>query len=125
MSIIFNEEKVRESEFEFKKITLRPEQKVMVQRIAELMSEFIPLSVMALKGNCWLSLVEWQTTNKKVTQDITAMSQEERLATIKEIFEYSKNRLKKMLIQPNEQEIQLDEAFEKAFEFYKTIGKKD
>ena len=110
--------KVSQAEEEYKKLKITPEQRQLIDQIAQMMQQFVPIPVMAIKGNTWLSIKQWQTNNKMMIESITKMNPEQRLKSAKELFDLGKERMVNMLANPEEQKNLLDEAYEKAWNVY-------
>jgi hypothetical protein len=121
---IFDEQKVKEVEKDFNKIELTPGQKGIIGQSAQLLSQFLPLSVMAIKGNTWFVIKEWQNDTKQTMADMAKMTPEEMLKTVQDLFERGKKRMRKLLINPDEQQQVVDEAYQKAYELYLEYAQK-
>ena len=121
---IFDETKVKEVEKNFNKIELTPAQRGIITQSAQLLSQFLPLSEMAIKGNTWYVIKEWQNETKQTMADMAKMTGEEMLVIVKELFSKGKERTKRLLINPEEQQDIIDEAYEKAYDLYLSYAKR-
>ena len=83
-----------------------------------MMHQFLPIPVIAIKGNTWYSIKQWQVNNKMMIESITKMNPQERLKAAKELFVLGKERMLNMLVNPDEQKHLIDEAYEKAWNIY-------
>lgn len=115
----FNEEKISSIQFDYAKITFRPEQLKLVTTISNLVCEQIAIPKLAMRGTAWYAMREWQKKENKLVSEIATMSMRNRLSATKQIFNIGKEKLKHMLSYPKEQsELLLDICFERGFKYY-------
>ena len=115
----FDEEKVAKLEEDFQKIDIDEESKNMVKAAAQLLSTYVPISEMAIMGNGWLSLTEWQVKNKTTIMDAMIGASPERMKEIfTELNDIGRRRMMLMLEDPEGQKELLDEAFDKVLKFF-------
>ncbi len=118
-SINFNEEILKRTEQDYKKVKITAKQSKTIQEILNLLFEFIPISELPLKGWVLPSLIEWQIKNNKLIDEIANMPIGRKLNAIKDIFNIGKKNLKNALAEPKEKnEIIIDIAFEQGFKSY-------
>lgn len=118
-SINFNEEILKNTEQDYKKVKITAKQSKTIQEILNLLFEFIPISELPLKGWVLPSLIEWQIKNNKLIDEIANMSIGRKLNAIKDIFNIGKKNLKNALAEPKKKnEIIIDIAFEQGFKSY-------
>ena len=115
----FDEVKVTKLEEDFRKITIDSKTRGMIKMAGQLLSKHVPLSEMAIMGNGWYSLKEWQKKNQINIVDAIAKNPKLGGKIIKELLDIGKERMKRMLKDPEEQEELLDEAYGKVLEFWK------
>ncbi|MFX1237297.1 MAG: hypothetical protein ACFFAS_07805 [Promethearchaeota archaeon] len=109
---------VAKVEEDYNKIEFNPELKDFVQKMGSLMHNFVPLSTMAIKGNIWYCIKDWQKKNQSSIMVIYTKKPEERMKIAKEFILMIKERMKHMLVDPEGQKELLDKAFEKAWNVY-------
>ncbi len=124
ITLKFDLKKVQEAEDEYKKLTITPEQRQLIEQIAQMMQNLLPLSVMAIKGNTWYSIKEWQVNNKMKITEIAQINPHDRLKKAKELFLLGKERTCSMLANPEEQKHLIEEAYQKAWNIYEQYTKK-
>ncbi len=114
MTLIFNEVKVNEVVQDFKKIKLQKYQKDLVGKIAMLMKGFLPLSLMAIKGSMWIAIKQWQVKHEMTVADLPNMPPAEKMESVIELIQLGRDKMSRMLVNPEEQSELLKEVFEKA-----------
>lgn len=115
----FDEEEISSIQFDYAKITFRPEQLKLVTTISNLICEQIAIPKLAMRVTAWYAMREWQQREDNLVSDIAAMNMTDQLSVTKQIFNIGKKKLKHMLSYPKEQsELLLDICFEKAFKYY-------
>jgi hypothetical protein len=120
-AIHFNQDVLRNIEFDYVKVKINPEQANFIKDISCELCEEINIPILAMRGSIFNALSNWQIENHRVLEDIVTESFEERLRTAKEIFNIGKQKLKEVLLDPkNGDEILLDIAFERAFKKFIT-----
>jgi len=122
----FDELKVSKLEEDFRKITLDSQTRKMIKNAGKLLAQHVPLSEMAIMGNGWYSLQEWQVKNQTRIFDAIMKDPSQFKNIMKELMDIGKRRMKKLLLDPEEQDALLDEAFGKVLEFWgKNVKKID
>ncbi len=124
ISEIFDKKKVEEVERDFRKLELTPGAKGIITQSAQLLSQFLPLSVTAIKGNTWYVLKEWQQDTKQTLPEVVSKHPEKLPEIVEELFQRGKARAKRLLINPDEQQDIIDNAFDKANDLYMSYAKK-
>lgn len=121
---IFDKEKVEQVEKDFSKLELTPGSKGIITQSAQLLSQFLPLSVTAIKGNTWYVLKEWQMETKQTLAEAVTNNPDGLIDIVKVLFQRGKERTKKLLVNPEEQQELIDDAFDKAYDLYLSYAKK-
>ena len=124
ISEIFDKKKVEEVEKDFRKLELTPGSKGIITQSAQLLSQFLPLSVTAIKGNTWYVLKEWQVETKQTLAEAVTQNPEKLSEIVNILFQRGKERTKKLLVNPGEKQELIDNAFDKAYELYLSYAKK-
>ncbi len=122
--IRFKEKDVEELEEKFTKIEIDKSTRNLINQSAKFLIRFIPISEMAMKGNIWRTIKQWQIDNKKIIGDITALPLDEQNEITKDLFARGKELMKRMLVNPEEQKELLDKAYDEAYKFYLELAKK-
>jgi len=107
-----------------KKIKISPGLKLLVDGSAQIAKKFLEIPLLAAKGVSWLSIKEWQSTNRMNVQDTTNMSKLEQDKVTREIYEIYKKRLAKLLVNPEEQKDLFDETMDKIEKYGQEMGRK-
>ena len=119
ISLKFDNEKVKKLEEDYSKIQVSPSQRAMVDQISRLLEPFLPLSLMAIKGNAWFSIKQWQEENKCSLEDIEKMPPQDRGKAAMDLFNLGKERVVRLLVHPDEEQKRLiDEAYAKGIKVY-------
>ena len=118
ITLRFDQAKVKKVEEDYKTLKVSAEQRQLIDQIAQLMQNFLPLSVMAIKGNTWYTVKQWQEENHMTIGEIARMDPPERFKTAKKLFILGKERMKHMLANPEEQKHLIDEVYDKAWKVY-------
>jgi hypothetical protein len=114
----FDAVKVSKLEEDFRKIELDSQTRNMIKNAGKLLGQYVPLSEMAIMGNGWYSLQEWQVQNKTHIFEAIMKDPSQFVRIMKELMDIGKRRMKKLLENPEEQDALLDEAFDKVLEFW-------
>jgi len=109
----FKDSEVNKVIDDFKKIKMEPFQKELVQNIAMLLKQFIPLPKMAIKGSMWFTIKEWQVQHEKTLSELDTMPYQEMKKAVTELIKLGRDKIKKMLANPEEQENLLNDTFDK------------
>lgn len=118
-NINFDEEALKNTEYDYEKVNLTIDQSKIIQEISRFLCEYIKLPEIAMKGIAWNALRAWQIRNNRTISEIAELPIGKRLNAIKEIFCICDKMLKTMLKQPkSKSEIMIDIAFEKAFKLF-------
>ena len=88
------------------------------------MDHFIDLKLNAIKGSMWLTIKQWQDENQKTLSDIGSLRREAQEQALIELISLGKKRIKKMMVNPEEQSEALDTAFQGVVEAVKIYMKK-
>ncbi|MHA2253931.1 MAG: hypothetical protein ACXAD7_26495 [Candidatus Kariarchaeaceae archaeon] len=115
---MFKEVELEKIEKDFSRISLAPEQRGIVDGIAEIMSQFLDISKLALKGFCWKAIQNWQVINQKDLAELSQASPEERLQHTESMFQKIGTDLHTVL-HNRADENKVDTAVNQGFEFYK------
>jgi len=118
-SLKFNEEEVSKVENDYRKLTLDKNQREAIDKIARLMKHFLNLKLNAIKGSMWLTIKQWQEKNKKNLSTIRLLTREAQVDALIELISLGKKRIKKMMVCPEEQNEDLDAAFQGVVEAVK------
>ena len=122
----FNEKEVNKVEHDYRKLTLDKFQREAIDKIARLMKHFLNLKLNAIKGSMWLTIKQWQELNQKNLSSISSLPREEQEDALIELISLGKERIKKMMVSPEEQNDELNTAFQGVVEAVKIfINKKN
>ncbi|MHA2294548.1 MAG: hypothetical protein ACXAEU_20675 [Candidatus Hodarchaeales archaeon] len=110
---------VYEAEEEYNRLQIDPAQKQIVESMAGLLCQYVPLRKLAMKGFAWRAIIKWQQDNHRALRDLMTIDAEKRIIAAKQIFVILENFLKAVL-HNKEKESVVEEAMVKAFDFYKT-----
>ncbi|MBY9020129.1 MAG: hypothetical protein KGD67_03655 [Candidatus Lokiarchaeota archaeon] len=115
----FIKEEISSRQIDYAKVNFKPEHQKIIKTISNLICDQIEIPELAMRCTTWYALSDWKKMTNKTISEIADMEITEKLATIKEIFNMGKVRLKQILSYPKEQsEVLLDIAFERAFKYY-------
>ena len=122
----FKEEEISKVENDYRKLTLDKFQRDAIDKIARLMKHFLNLKLNAIKGSMWLTIKQWQEINQKNLSTISSLPRAAQEEALIELITLGKKRIKKMMINPEEQGEALDTAFQGVVEAVKIfINKKN
>jgi hypothetical protein len=115
----FNEEDVKKAEKDYKKLNLDKFQREAIDKIALLMDHFLDLKLNAIKGSMWLTIRQWQEANQKNISVIGSLPRKAQEQALIELISLGKERIKKMMVDPEGQRENLDTAFQGVVEAVK------
>ena len=81
-------------------VKLSPEQQRSIKLLSEILAKRLPLSSMAIQGNAMFTMRDWQQKNHEKAASISELPMEEKLKVAREITDYGKERMKKLLAYP-------------------------
>jgi len=103
---------------------LNPRIKEVAEGVATLITKFFNIPLNAAKGISWLTVKEWQAKSHTFHEDLINMTQEERENAVKEILKIYKQRLTRLLNEPDEQKHLVDDVMDKVWNIYKAYEQK-
>ena len=123
ITLKFDQAKVTQAENDYKKLTISPDVRQLIEQIAQMMQNFLPISAMAVKGNTWYTIKQWQQKSKLSIAEMPKMNPQERFKLAEELFEIGKERMAHMLVDPEGQKELIDEVYDKAWKTYEQYVK--
>jgi len=90
MDLEFDKEEIVKAEEEYKRLELDPAQQEIIETIAESMSEFIPLSELAVKGFTWKVLKNWQQMRRINIAELNTRPLIDKINATKELIKQAK-----------------------------------
>jgi len=118
-NLIFDNGLIKQAEVEYGKLSINPKLLMMIEGIAQVYSQYLNLSVRALKGFIWRVTREYQVKNQIVMDEqVFNLSKDKQIKIAEEMGKILEDTLKKTLV--NQDQIPLlKEALKKALEFHK------
>ncbi len=123
ITLKFDQAKVTQAENDYKKLTISPEVRQLIEQIAQMMQNFLPISAMAVKGNTWYTIKQWQQKSKMSIAEMPKMNPQERFRLAKELFEIGKERMAHMLVDPEGQKELIEEVYDNVWKTYEQYVK--
>ncbi len=120
----FKDQDVKKAKKDYKNLKLDEFQRDAINKIALLMNHYINLPLKAIKGSMWLTVKQWQEENKTTIQEIKELSREQQEQVMIRLMSIGKERIKKMMRNPEKQVEALDTAFQGVVEAVKIFMKK-
>lgn len=108
----------KELEEDYNNVKLSPEQQRSIKILSDILAERLPLSSMAIQGNAMFTMREWQQNNHEKAAMISELPMEKKLQVAKEITDYGKERMKKLLAYPEKHKELIDKAYNEAWRVY-------
>jgi len=107
-TIKFKPSAENELEEDYRTVELSPEQQRSIKILSELLAKRLPLSSMAIQGNAMFTMRDWQEKNHEKAASISSLPMQEKLQLAKEITNFGKERMKKLLANPKEKALFLN-----------------
>ena len=107
-----------ELEEDYRTVKLSPEQQRSIKLLSEILAKRLPLSSMAIQGNAMFTMRDWQEKNHEKAAKISELPMEEKLKVAREITDYGKERMKKLLAYPEKHKELIDKAYDEAWQIY-------
>ncbi|MFW9969161.1 MAG: hypothetical protein ACFFDF_03105 [Candidatus Odinarchaeota archaeon] len=117
-TIKFKEKTEKELEEYYYNVKLSPEQQRSIKILSEILAKRLPLSSMAIQGNAMFTMREWQQKNHEIAASISEMPMDRKLQIAKEITNYGKERMKKLLAFPEKHKELIDKVYDEAWKIY-------
>jgi len=108
----------KELEEDYHTVNLSQEQQRSIKILSEILAKRLPLSSMAIQGNAMFTMREWQEKNHEKAATISTLPMREKLIVAKEITDHGKQRMKKLLANPEQHKILIDKAYDDAWKIY-------
>ncbi len=116
---LFSAAALDDSEFQYKQLTLAPGQRQIVEGIGAVITKYLDIRPMAIRGFIWFSIREWQMKNKRKIEELQNSTPEDRIQSVGYMFGLLKEKLIRILVNKADKEI-IENAVDNAFQFYKT-----
>jgi hypothetical protein len=116
--IKFNPTAEKELEEDYHTVNLSQEQRRSIKILSDILAQRLPLSSMAIQGNAMFTMRDWQEKNHEKAAKISEMSMERKLQVAREITDYGKERMKKLLAHPEKHKTLIDKAYDEAWKIY-------
>ena len=107
-----------ELEQDYRTVKLSPDQQRSIKFLSEILAKQLPLSSMAIQGNAMFTMRDWQEKNHEKAAKISELPMEEKLKVAREITDYGKERMKKLLAYPEKHKKLFDKAYDEAWQIY-------
>ena len=108
----------KELEEDYTTINLSQEQQRSIKILSDIIAERLPLSSMAIQGNAMFSMRDWQEKNHEKAATISSLPMQEKLLVAKEITDLGKERMKKLLSNPEQHKALIDKVYDDAWKIY-------
>ena len=116
--IKFKKSAEKELEEDYHTVNLSQEQQRSIKLLSEILAKRLPLSSMAIQGNAMFTMREWQEKNHEKAATISTLPMREKLIVAKEITDHGKQRMKKLLANPEQHKTLIDKAYDDAWKIY-------
>jgi len=116
--IQFKSSAENELEEDYRTVKLSPEQQHSIKILSELLAQRLPLSSMAIQGNAMFTMRDWQEKNHEKAATISSLPMREKLQLAKEITNHGKDRMKKLLANPEKHRALIDKAYDEVWQIY-------
>ncbi len=108
----------KELEEDYTTVNLSQEQQRSIKILSDIIAERLPLSSMAIQGNAMFSMRDWQEKNHEKAATISSLPMQEKLLIAKEITDLGKERMKKLLSNPEQHKALIDKVYDDAWKIY-------
>ena len=116
---MFNQQLLQKEEEDFRKLTLAPEQRQIVEALGKVLIQFIEIPLMPTLGFIWRAIKAWQMKYKRSVSELSTSDTEDRVNSVYEMTQTLKVFLKKV-VRSEEDSVKVDDAVNKMFNFYKS-----
>jgi DNA primase large subunit len=113
----FNQSAIKDAEKIFNEVKYEGKQRDEVKGVAKLLSQYIAVSELALRGFITMAIRDYQEVNKTKIGSIDTMPKSERTVVVKDLFGRVKLKLEKLLNKPEEKS-KVDSAIDTAYKFW-------
>jgi glutamine amidotransferase-like uncharacterized protein len=123
--IVFNAADVKKAADEYEKVELPKEYRELMDGLSKIMSPYVEMGDMAIRGFIFRAIIEWQKRKKKKVASVLDLSLKERQQMMKEGMGILEEMLAKILRTPADKQ-KLKKAIEVGYSTYlqKLIPKK-
>ena len=116
--IHFDSKAIEAAEKEYLTIQPQNEQKKIIDELAEIVSQYITISELAINGMILLGIRQWQLEHSRLLADLIEMNPKDRIFEVNRMIDYTRGFLIAAIVD-REQEKELAESIDHVKRFYK------
>ncbi|UCE14587.1 MAG: hypothetical protein JSV04_05255 [Candidatus Heimdallarchaeota archaeon] len=116
--IKFDLKAIKAAEEEYQTVDPQEEQKRIIDQLAEIVSQHISISELAIKGMILLGIRKWQLEQSRLITDLVEMDPKDRILEVNRMIDNTQGFLIEAIVD-REQEKEFDESIKKVKRVYK------
>ncbi|RMG37367.1 MAG: hypothetical protein D6732_06850 [Methanobacteriota archaeon] len=117
MAMIFKQELIAKEEEDFKRLKLAPEQRAIVEQMADVLNQYLSFSKLATMGFIWKAVRDWQVRYSRSIAELSTSTPEDRIRSVREMTDGLASYLIKVLKRTTDEE-QVRKACDSMYNFY-------
>lgn len=116
--VYFDLKAIEAAEKEYQNVQPQQEQKKIIDELTEIVSRYIAISELAIKGMILLGIRKWQMEESRIIEDLIKMNPKDRIREVERMIDNTRGFLFAAIID-REQEKELDDSINHVKRFYK------
>ncbi len=118
MAIKFNSQSIKEAEDYYKTLHMETDQRQIIESMAGLVADHLPVPERAIKGFMWRAIKNWQVDKKRGLDEIKKSTSSEKVDIAVNLFEYFETEIKRIMIDKSQESL-LSSAIQEGLNLYK------
>ena len=107
---------------EYSRIQATPEQRAIIDQLADLLCQYTGMSKLPMKGFIWKAMKTWQQTYHQPCSSVLVLPFNERAKKVKEMLQILEEQYLSRILRDPIDRTRLSQAIKAAYEYYKQIG---
>ncbi len=117
MATIFKAELIEKEEEDFRRLKLAPEQRAIVEQMADVLNQYLSFSKLATMGFIWKSVRDWQVKYSRSIAELATSTPEDRVRSVREMTDVLASYLIRVLKRTQDED-QVKKACDSMYDFY-------
>ncbi len=122
VTLQFIEKELAKAETDYSKVQASPEQKTVIDQLAELLSRYTGMPKLPMKGFLWKAMKDWQLKNSMTCHAVLEMPYAGRLRSVREMLTILEEKYLRKVLRHSTDQYRLKKAIDSAFIYYQSIA---
>ncbi len=122
VALQFIEKELIKAENDYSRVQASPEQKIVIDQLAELLSRYTGMPKLPMKGFLWKAMKDWQLRHNTACHAVLELPYAERLEKVKEMLTILEENYLSKVLKRSVDQYRLKRAIDAAFSYYHSIA---